>query len=163
MNRLLTITKDSGAGIAMISMILAYFDGTLHFLFALFIGFIFNIFAGLMADKVHFHMWRLCNFKGHKFKDSLLELLLITCVTYLLKLMMDLTPESEKSIYVAQVLMWMALYYYVTNGLKNLIKVYPKSRWIRFVYYVITFQFNEMAPNFVKNAWDKSEKKERLK
>lgn len=151
--------KDISPIVAPVSVLCAYFENTESFLIALLLGFVFNIVAGFKADQVKFKMWRLCNFDGNKFKDSLIELLLIVMVTYFLKMLADLMHQADKSSLIVQCLIWVALYYYVRNGLRNLTIAYPENRWIRFVYIVVGLQFKEIAPGSVKKAWFKSEKK----
>lgn len=126
---------------------------------ALLLGFVFNIVAGLRADEVKFKMWRFCNFSGHKFKDSLMELFLIVVITYFLKSLADLMKHGEKGVFIVECLVWVALYNYIRNGLRNLSKAYPDNRWIRFVYHLVSFHFSELAPDSVKQAWDKSKNK----
>ncbi len=140
-----------------VSIIAAYFDSTFTFLIALFAAFLFNILAGLRADDVKFTMWRLINFDGHKFKDSLKELALIVMITYFLKAIMDLMQYNEKSVYAVQILVWLALYYYVRNSLRNLSKAYPKIKWVVVVYHLFSFQFGKIIPETVTKALEKAE------
>ena len=140
-----------------VSIIAAYFDSTFTFLIALFAAFLVNILAGLRADDVKFTMWRLINFDGHKFKDSLKELALIVMITYFLKAIMDLMQYNEKSVYAVQILVWLALYYYVRNSLRNLSKAYPKIKWVVVVYHLFSFQFGKIIPETVTKALEKSE------
>lgn len=142
----------------VVSIVAAYFDSTFTFMIALFAAFAFNILAGLRADEVKFTMWRLLNFDGHKFKDSLKELLLIVVITYFLKGVMDLMQHNEKSVYAVQILTWIALYYYIRNSLRNLSQAYPKSSWIKVVYHLFSFQFGKMMPESVNEAIEKAEK-----
>lgn len=160
MHRLTALKELKPTFVALFSMICAYFESTTGFMVALLLGFVFNIFAGLRADEVKFKMWRLCNFSGHKFRDSLMELLLIIVITYFLKSLADLMNHGEKSVYIVEYLVWVALYNYIRNGLRNLSKAYPKNRWIRFVSALVSFHFNEIAPDSVKKAWSKSKTKE---
>lgn len=144
----------------------AYFDTTITFLYALLIGFAFNIFAGLRADDVKITMTRfpsfgIVNYKGKKLVDSLKELCLITFITYMLKAIIDLMKFDEKSAYVVQVLIAIAIYYYVKNGLRNLGKAYPKVRWIKMLYHLVSFKFKEMMPGIVNDAIDKEEEENR--
>lgn len=150
--------------VAAMAAIVAYFDTTETFLFALLLGFLFNVLAGLRADEVRpvimtrFPYIAWFNYSGHKLKDSLMELFLITSITYLLKLMIDLFKYNDKSVYAVQILLAVAVYYYFTNGLKNLTKVYPKNKWLHFLYYLISFQFRKMVPAVVGEAMDEADK-----
>lgn len=157
----LPFLKDIQAPLmGLVSIVAAYFDSTFTFLIALFAAFIFNILAGLRADDVKFTMWRLINFDGHKFKDSLKELALIVMITYFLKGIMDLMQHNEKSVYAVQILVWIALYYYLRNSLRNLSKAYPKIKWIVVVYHLFSFQFGKVMPESVNKAIEKAEEEE---
>lgn len=144
--------------LTLVSVIAAYFDSTSTFMIALFAAFLFNILAGLRADDVKFTMWRLVNFDGHKFKDSLKELLLIVLITYFLKGIIDLMQHNEKSVYAVQILVWIALYHYVRNSLRNLSKAYPRIKWIVIVYHLFSFQFGKLMPDTVNKAIEKAQK-----
>ena len=144
--------------VGMFSIIVAYFDTTFMFIIALLIGFSFNILAGFRADEVKFEMRRLANFEGNKLKDSLMELGLITGTTYVLKLIMDLMSYDAKSVYVVQILIALANYYYFRNALRNLSKAYPKSKWIKTLYILVSFQFKELMPDSVNRAVEQVEK-----
>ena len=162
MNRIfekLPFLKDLQAPLmGLFGIVAAYFNSTLTFMAALFAAFLFNILAGMRADEVKFTMWRMVNFNGNKFKDSLKELLLIIAVTYFLKGLMDLMQLTEKSAYAVQILVWLALYYYVRNSLRNLSKAYPHVKWLMVVYYLFSFQFGKMMPESVNQAIEKADK-----
>jgi len=162
MQRLTAIKDINPSLVALFSMLCAYFESTLGFMLALFISFLFNIIAGLRADEVHFKMWRLYNFSGHKFKDSLMELFLIVVTIYFLKLLAELMNQGDKAIYIVECLVWVALYNYIRNGLRNLSHAYPRNRWIRFVSNLISFHFVEIAPESIKKAWEKSKDKDEI-
>ena len=144
-------------------LLVAFINPTGTYLMALVIAFGFNILAGLRADEVKIKVQRiippvfLTNFSGNKLKDSLFELLIITAITYLLKLLVELMELSGGSAYVVQVLIAFAIYYYFTNGLKNLQKSYPKNKWLRFLYHLITFKFKEFFGSDVSDIMDKVE------
>lgn len=144
--------------IGLFGVIAAYFDSTITFIYALMIAFVFHILAGMRADEVK--LWSFQNFKFGKFKDSLVELLLITSTIYVLKLIIDLMQQNEKSVYAVQILTWIALYYYFRRGLRNLSLAYPNNAWIKTVYHLVSFQFTQMMPDSVKQAMEKVEKEE---
>lgn len=158
-----------GCLIATVTATAAWFDSTLTFLEALMVGFLFNVLAGFRADAVHFKMVRLIppkfmtNFNGNKFKDSLMELFLITSITYVLKGFIDLLSYDEKSAYVVQFLMAVAIYFYFRNGLRNLHKVYPEIKFITVIYFLVAFEFRKLVGNDVADAIDKAEKEDKLK
>ena len=153
----------SGICVAIFTAVAAFFDSTLSYLVALFAGFIFNILAGFRADEVKIEIRRIIppvllkNFSGNKFKDSLLELLLITSITYFLKGIADLMHYEESSSYVVQFLIAIALYYYIRNGLRNLNKGYPKVKFITMMYYLLAFKFRQIFGSDVADIVDKAE------
>lgn len=154
--------------VGLFGVIAGYFDTTITFLYALMLGFAFNIFAGMRADEVRFQMSRLfdiklLNYSGGKLKDSLAELLLITFVTYFLKSLVDLMNFDEKSTYVVQVLIALALYFYIKNGIRNLKKAYPKNKFLHALDIIVSFKFKELVPESVSKAVDEIEGKEKEK
>ena len=145
----------------------AFLDSTFGYLIALLLGFSFNILAGFRADEVKLTLHRIFppivvfkNFKGNKFKDSLLELFLITFITYLLKGVIDLMDYDDKSVYVVQWLFAVAIYVYFRNGLRNLVKVYPKVKFLKLVYYLIAFKLREIIGSDLSDIVEKAEKEQ---
>ncbi len=139
------------------SAIAAYFDTTISFVYALLLGFLFNILAGLRADQVTLRMVRfplpsLLNYRGSKLKDSLTELALILLITYTIKSIVDLLHFDDKSTYAVQMLIAVAVYYYLRNGLRNLQQAYPRNRFITSVYHLVAFKFREIMPSVVSMA-----------
>ena len=155
--------------IAITSALAAYFDSTITYLAALIVAFSFNILAGFRADEVHIVLQRiyppiiLKNFQGNKLKDSLVELLLITTVVYLLKLLADLMKYNSQSAYIVQFLIFIAIYHYLRKGLGNLKDSYPKIKFITVVYYLLSFKFREMFGKEVADIMDSEEGKEAVK
>ena len=145
----------------------AFMDSTFGYLIALLLGFSFNILAGFRADEVKLTLHRIFppivvfkNFKGNKFKDSLLELFLITSITYLLKGVIDLMDYDDKSVYVVQWLFAVAIYVYFRNGLRNLKEVYPHIKFIRILYAIISFKFRELFGDKVADIVNEEEKRD---
>ena len=159
-------TAFKNIAIACVSAIAAFFDSTLAYLFALLIGFSINIVAGFRADEVKIQLrrvfppLRVLNFSGNKLKDSLAELLLITSLTYLLKLLIDLMDYSEYSRFVVQFLIAVAIYYYFRNSLRNLKTVYPKNQWLKMLYAIVGFRFKEIIGEEYAKIVDENEKKD---
>ena len=152
--------------VAIFTAILSFFDSTSSYLLALIFGFAFNIIAGFRADEVKIILNRIFppifmfkNFKGNKFKDSLMELFLITGTTYLLKGLIDLMNYNDKSAYVVQWLFIVAIYVYFRNGLRNLVAVYPHIKFIRILYGLLSFKFREIAGDKIADIVDKEEVK----
>lgn len=150
--------------VAIFTAVMAFFDSTISYLVALLFGFLFNILAGFRADEVKVKITRLIpplileNFNGNKFKDSLMELLIIAGVTYFLKGIADLMDYEDKSQYVVQVLIAIAIYYYFRNGLKNLASVYPKNKFIVVLHYLIAFKFRSLVGGDIADIVEKAEK-----
>lgn len=150
--------------ILLFTAVAAFFDSTLSFLSALLIGFAFNILAGFRADGVKIKLVRLIppsflhNFKGSKFKDSLMELFLIATTTYILKAFIDLNRYENQSAYIVQFLIAIACYFYFRNGLRNLKKVYPKVKFIAVLYFLLSFEFKKLVGQDVADIINNVEK-----
>ena len=157
-------TAVQGALIGAATAIAAYFDSTFSFVCALILAFLFNILAGFKADEVKINIKRIFppdffdNFNGNKLKDSLMELFLISAITFLLKGLIDLMQKQDLSTYAVQFLISIAIYYYFRNGLRNLVKVYPKVKFIRLVYYLIAFKLKEIIGSDLSDIVEKAEK-----
>ncbi len=167
MNRLDNLI--SGVSIVVPTFLVAFFDSTSNYLIALIIGFAFNILAGFKADDVKIKLHRLFppvfmfkNFKGNKFKDSLLELFLIAGITYLLKGLMDLMDYDDKSRFVVQWLFIVAIYVYFRNGLRNLSESYPNIKFIRILYALLSFKFREITGDKIADIVEQGEKNEKI-
>lgn len=151
--------------VTIFAAIAAYFDSTLSFLCALLLAFAFNIIAGFRADEVKVVIKRIFppiyfeNFHGNKLKDSLMELVLITSVTYLLKGLTELLKYEESSYYIVQFLIAVAVYYYFRNGLRNLKNVYPNNKWLAMLYHLISFKFRALVGDDVADIIDKEERR----
>ena len=140
-----------GMMIGIFTSCVVFLDSTFSYLIALLLGFTFNILAGFRADEVKIKLHRIFppivafeKFNGNKFKDSLLELVLIASTTYLLKGLIDLMDYDAQSIYVVQWLFAIAVYVYFRNGLRNLHESYKKVVFIRILYAVLAFKFREI-------------------
>lgn len=153
--------------ITVITAISAYLDSTLMYLCALLIAFAFNIVAGFRADEVQVKIQRFFppiffkNFQGNKFKDSLMELFLITFIIYFMKSIAQLLKYEVESVYIVRYLVAIACYFYFRNALKNLHLVYPKSKFISFIYFLLAFKLRELFGSDVADMVDKAEKEEK--
>ena len=156
-----------GMMIGIFTSCVVFLDSTFSYLIALLLGFTFNILAGFRADEVKIKLHRIFppivafeKFNGNKFKDSLLELVLIASTTYLLKGLMELMDYGSQSIYVVQWLFAIAIYVYFRNGLRNLHEAYKKVVFIRIVYAILAFKFRELFGDKVADIVKKEEEKE---
>ena len=151
--------------VTIFASIAAYFDSTLSFLCALLLAFAFNIIAGFRADEVKIVIRRIFppiyfeNFHGNKLKDSLMELLLITSITYILKGLAELMKYETSGYYIVQFLIAVAVYYYFRNGLRNLKNVYPNNKWLAMLYYILAFKFRALIGDDMADIIDKEERR----
>ena len=156
-----------GTMIGIFTSCVVFLDSTFSYLIALLLGFTFNILAGFRADEVKIKLHRIFppivafeKFNGNKFKDSLLEFVLITSITYLLKGLMVLMDYDSQSTYVVQWLFAVAIYVYFRNGLRNLKEVYPHIKFIRILYAIISFKFRELFGDKVADIVNEEEKRD---
>lgn len=156
-----------GFMIGIFTSCVVFLDSTFSYLIALLLGFTFNILAGFRADEVKIKLHRIFppivafeKFNGNKFKDSLLELVLIASTTYLLKGLIDLMDYDAQSTYVVQWLFAIAIYVYFRNGLRNLHEVYKKVVFIRIIYAILAFKFRELFGDKVADIVKEEEKED---
>lgn len=156
-----------GAMAAVVTAIVAYFDGSSSFLLALVIAFGLNIVAGMRADNVRLKIERIYppkffqNFNGNKLKDSLFELLLITSIIYAFKAIGDNMHMSDTDTYIVKYLIWVATYYYAENALDNLSSVYPKNKFLRILSAILSFKFKDFMGPELREEIEKIEKEEK--
>lgn len=154
-NRIFSEDQIRILAVSIFSPMLAYLTPTSSFLFALVVGFAFNIWCGMRADGVS--IVRCKNFSWSKFKDALFELLLYLAIVEVMYTIMILIKEAGNSIILIKSLTIVFLYVYTQNAFKNLIIAYPKRKAFRIIYHLIRFEFKRAAPSHVQQVIDRVE------
>ena len=140
----------------LLSVTLAYFAPITDMVFVIFFIFAINCVAGMVAGIVT----QKERFNNRKFFHCLLE----TFVFYVIVLSVFVIGEKMKNLDGALQcitgIVYAVCYFYGVNTLRNLRKMFPKSKPLSFMYYVLSFgipylqQFNEN-----ENEKKKEEKK----
>lgn len=68
-----------------------------------------------------------------------------------------LLKYEVESDFIVRYLIAVADYFYFRNALKNLHSVYPKVKFISFLYYILAFKFRELFGGEVADIVDKVE------
>jgi len=72
---------------------------------------------------------------------------------------MHLVGDTDEGLAVVKALVYGFAYFYLQNGLKNLVHAYPKNKAIRMMYHIVRFEFRRAMPSHISEAIDKIEEK----
>lgn len=134
------------------STLAAIVSPTASMMTALTIACMFNIWAGMRADGVSIITCR--NFVWAKFSRAMAEFVMILVVIELVRGIMYLCGDADASIYPVKVLTYAISIYYTQNGMKNLVKAYPKSKALWVLYLFIRFEWKKALPSNVSEKID---------
>jgi hypothetical protein len=131
--------------IATLLVLLTAFLTTARFaIILLSILFISNILVGIITDVLV--LGGRFNFK--KFLRATMEFLVYICIIAGVVIVAYLQNEKSLGTYAMTALSWLFVYAYCTNIFKNLIRSFPTSVVINFIYYVISFEVIKKIPYF---------------
>lgn len=140
----------------LFSVTFAYFAPVTDIVFVIFYIFAINCVAGMVADIVAKHQ----RFSNKKFFHCLLE----TLVFYVIVLSIYVIGEKMKSVDGAMQcitgIVYAIIYFYSVNTLRNLRKLFPKSRPLNFMYYVLSFEVVRKIP-YLQQFIDKEKEEEK--
>lgn len=126
----------------LLSITLAYFAPISDMVFVIFFIFLINMIAGLVSGIVVDGE----RFNNKKFFHCIVE----TCVFYLIVGSVFLIGEKLHNINGALQcitgVVYAILYFYGTNTLRNLQKLFPANKVIAFIYYVVSFEVVKKIP-----------------
>lgn len=144
--------------VTLFSVTFAYFAPVKDMVFVIFFIFVINCVAGMVAGIVAKHE----RFSNRKFFHCLLE----TMVFYVIVLSVFVVGEKMKSLDGAMQcitgIVYAICYFYGVNTLRNLRKLFPQSRPLNFIYYVLSFEIVRKIPylqQFIDNEKEQEEKK----
>lgn len=141
---------------SILSVMFAYFAPIQDMVFIIFFVFGINCTAGMIAGIVAKHE----RFNLKKFFHCLLE----TFVFYVIVLCVFTIGEKMQNVTGAVQcitgIVYAILYFYGVNTLRNLHELFPDSRVIRFLYYVLSFEVVKQIPymqQFIKKEKEETE------
>lgn len=128
--------------VTLFSVTLAYFAPISDMVFVIFFIFLINMMAGLVSGIVVDNE----PFNNKKFFHCIVE----TCVFYLIVGSVFLVGEKLNNINGALQcitgVVYAILYFYGTNTLRNLQKLFPDNKVVAFIYYVVSFEVVKKIP-----------------
>lgn len=150
------VTSLKNLLVTLFSVTFAYFAPVRDMVFVIFFIFAVNCIAGMVAGIVAKHE----RFNNKKFFHCLLE----TFVFYMIVLCIYVIGEKMKNLDGAMQcitgVVYAICYFYGVNTLRNLRKLFPQSRTLNFIYYVVSFEIVRKIP-YLQQFIDK-EKEEKL-
>lgn len=136
------IQSIKSLAVTMVSILLAYLAPISDMVFVIFFIFLINCIAGLIAgigvDKERFNLKKFfrCIFETFVFY------VLVVCV-YVIG---EHLGNQEGAIQCITGIVYAICYFYGVNVLRNLYKLFPVSRPLKFFYYVLSFEIIKKIP-----------------
>lgn len=126
--------------------VLAFFAPIANLIFAVFIIFLLNCIAGIIADVVTDRK----TFELKKFFHCLFETMVFYVIIMAVYFIGDILLNLEGAIQCSTVIVYAILYFYGTNILRNCIKLFPTSKTLKFLYFVLSFEIIKKLPYMEK-------------
>lgn len=122
--------------------VLAFFAPIANLIFAVFIIFLMNCIAGIIADVVTEKK----PFELKKFFHCLFETMVFYVIIMAVYVIGDKLLNLAGAIQCSTVIVYAILYFYGTNMIRNCIKLFPESKTLKFLYYVLSFEIIKKLP-----------------
>lgn len=135
-------TPLKSAMVTALCAILAFFAPIANLIFAVFIIFLLNCIAGIVADVVTDSK----SFDLKKFFHCLFETMVFYVIIMAVYVIGDKLLNLAGAIQCSTVIVYAILYFYGTNILRNCAKLFPDSKTIKFIYYVLSFEIIKKIP-----------------
>lgn len=135
-------TPLKSALVTAMCAVLAFFAPIANLIFAVFIIFLLNCIAGIIADVVTDKK----TFDLKKFFHCLFETMVFYVIIMAVYFIGDTLLNISGAIQCSTVIVYAVLYFYGTNILRNCIKLFPTSRTLRFLYFVLSFEIIKKLP-----------------
>lgn len=122
--------------------VFAFFAPISNLIFAVFLIFLLNCIAGIVADVVA----EKNSFDLRKFFHCLFETMVFYVIIMAVYVIGDYLLNLDGAIQCSTVIVYAILYFYGTNILRNTIKLFPDSKTLKFLYYVLSFEIIKKLP-----------------
>jgi phage-related holin len=136
--------------------VMAYFEPIRALLMLVVILFICDFVTGVLKSHKTTHSWKL---KSKKLRWSFVKMfiyLLIMSLTFAICEMMQLSKETALS--VVKVEVWCIIYVEGLSIIENLLIIFPRDRFLKFMHYLLSVEFLKFIP--VLSKFLKEEEKE---
>lgn len=120
----------------------AFFAPIANLIFAIFIIFLLNCIAGLIADIAISRK----KFDLKKFFHCLFETMVFYVIIMAIYVIGDKLLNMEGAIQCSTVIVYAILYFYSVNILRNCHLLFPDSKTLKFLYFVMSFEIIKKIP-----------------
>lgn len=120
----------------------AFFAPIANLIFAIFIIFLLNCIAGLIADIAISRK----KFDLKKFFHCLFETMVFYVIIMAIYVIGDKLLNMEGAIQCSTVIVYAILYFYSVNILRNCHLLFPNSKTLKFLYFVMSFEIIKKIP-----------------
>lgn len=120
----------------------AFFAPIANLIFAIFIIFLLNCIAGLIADIAISRK----KFDLKKFFHCLFETMVFYVIIMAIYVIGDKLLNMEGAIQCSTVIVYAILYFYSVNILRNCHLLFPDSRTLKFLYFLMSFEIIKKIP-----------------
>jgi hypothetical protein len=132
--------------VGVVLTMLNYFQPVVNMIIAITIMFVCDIAFGIIAGR-KLNKERVSFTKGMSaIKVFGIYIFVITLLYAIGKLMND----TEMMLYVVKTISWVTIYFYTTNLTKNLRRLNPKSKCLKFIYWFLSVEFLDNIPSLKK-------------
>lgn len=138
--------------VTIISVIMAYLAPVSSMVYVIFLLFLANCIAGIVAGIVVEKE----AFSVKKFFRCLLETMVFFILVILVYVLGDLMDKPGAAIQCITGIVYAVIYFYSVNVFRNLTRLFPDSRTLKFLYYVLSFEVLKKLP-FLKRFEENEE------
>ena len=138
--------------ISIFSVLVGYFAPLKDIVFVIFFIFLLNCVFGLLAgvgvENEHFNL--------RKFFRCIMETLVFYVIVLSIYLVGEKMGNTSGAIQGISGVVYAIIYFYAVNILRNTHKLLPKSKTIKFIFYVMSFEIIKNIP-YLQQYMDKAE------
>ena len=151
------VTSLKNLLVTLFSVTFAYFAPVSDMVFVIFFIFAINCIAGMVAGIVAKNE----RFSNKKFFHCLLETLVFYMIVLSIYVIGEKMKNMEGAMQCITGVVYAICYFYGVNTLRNLRKLFPTSKPLNFIYYVLSFEVVRKIPylqQFIDHEKEKEEK-----
>ena len=144
--------------VTLCSILFGYFSPLRNIVFVIFFVFLLNCLFGLVAGV---------GVEGEKFNlKKFFRCILETLVFYVIVLSIYLVGEKmgneQGALQCISGVVYAVIYFYAVNILRNIHTVFPDNRWVKFLFYVLSFEIIKKIPYLQQFQEKKDEVNEKI-
>lgn len=144
--------------VTLCSILFGYFSPLRNIVFVIFFVFLLNCLFGLVAGV---------GVEGEKFNlKKFFRCILETLVFYVIVLSIYLVGEKmgneQGALQCISGVVYAVIYFYAVNILRNIHTVFPENRWVKFLFYVLSFEIIKKIPYLQQFQEKKDEVNEKI-